>query len=78
MSKTKINYNKQKIDLAKMYAKKEIGHMDLIDLLIDAREQRDINKNKLRKCKKANHSLAEKILIAGNHLDRASKKLVLN
>jgi len=73
-----MNYNKQKIDLAKMIAKKEIGHMDLIDMLIDAREQRDKYKHTIKKFKRANYSLATKIINAKRYLIKVNKNLILN
>lgn len=78
MSKTKTNYQKQKIDLAKKFANKELRHMDLIDMLIEAREQRDEYKAKIKSLKKANHSLADKIVSAKNHIGKANRFLVLN
>lgn len=78
----KTNYNKQKIDLIITYSESELTKFlvieDLVDLIIDAREQRDNYKEKIKKIKKANHSLATKIQKAGQNLEKAIKQLVLN
>lgn len=78
MSKTKTNYEEQKIELAKKFANKELGHIDLIDMLVAAREQRDNYKTTIKKFKKANHNLADKIINAKKHLRKADKFLILN
>ena len=77
MVKIKNNYEKQFEELQKK-AHKELSYVDLIKLIIEARKQRDEYHTLYENCKKANETLAERILRSANHLDKVQNLLRLH
>jgi hypothetical protein len=69
---------KQRKDLQNKFYKEEIDSLDLIELLIQAREQRDEYKKTLDKFKNANSELAHRMVRANENIRKATKLLVLN
>lgn len=78
MSKTKTDYTQQKINLINKFIDREIDINKVLDMLIDARQQRDEYKAKIKSLKKSNYMLTDKITHAKKHFDKAKKFLILN
>jgi hypothetical protein len=68
-----MNYDKQYSDLRTKFDKKEILAHELIDLIIEARKQRDEFKTQRDNFKKGNRSIADRICKVGDYLEKAEK-----
>ena len=75
MSNKKQDYKKQRLDLIDKINKHIVNEFNLIDMIIEARKQRDYYKINLKKSKSKNASFKKESLKQQKKLDKMAKDL---
>jgi len=70
------DYDKQKKDIFNKLHKKEILVHDIVDMLIDARQQRDEYKTNIKSSRTRNYNLKKKILKTAKQLKKVRENIL--